>query len=101
MGRGCFYALGLMVFLSLSGCGGALVHPPESLVSDNWGRSVASMMHRQMAAPDPLIFPDRPSPPVTGLDPQAAEEVTRKYRQSFEHPIELPGYTVVPLGGGG
>ncbi len=101
MARKYLLALGLIAFvLSLPGCGGSLAHHPESPVSHNWGRSVESMMHRQMAAPDPLTFPDRPPQPVTGLDPQAAERVTRKYRESFERPIELPGYTIVPLGGG-
>ncbi len=91
MAKKRFYmAVLILVALSLSSCGTIDTYYPDSPVNRNWGRSVEAMMHRQMVAPEQHMAPERPPPPVTGLDPQAAEAIIQKYRKSFEKRIELP-----------
>lgn len=68
----------------------------ETLLDRTWGQSARSAVENQIANPEA----SKSLAPVEGLDGQAAEAATAKYRKSFsrEAPAGASSINLVPVG---
>ena len=80
----CITLLGLIATLSLAiSCSGTseTVFPrQDTLLERNWGRSFEAAKYNQILNPDAGKVPDL----VDGLDGQAVDETSKRYRKTFE-----------------
>ena len=88
----CLLLIGLIAGLGMfSGCGGSSPYiEQESLLDKNWGRSYESAKYNQMLNPDA----GKNLEPVTGMDAQAAEGTTEKYRKGFKEESSTKAYNL-------
>jgi hypothetical protein len=78
----CLTLFGLIAALALlASCGGrkSPAHQ-DTLLDRNWGRSYESAKYNQILNPEAGKHPE----PIIGMDGQAAEGTTEKYRKGFK-----------------
>ena len=87
----CLTLTGLIVALVMfPSCGGKPLVQKDTMLERNWGRSYESAKYNQMLNPEAGKNPD----PVIGMDGQAAEGTTEKYRKGFKEESSSKTYNL-------
>jgi len=79
----------IVAFALIAGCG-TVPNQQDTTLGKNWGRSFESAKYNQILDPDA----GKNKKPVAGLDGQASEINSAKYREGFASETAPPSYNI-------